>query len=384
MVLSVIIVNYNACYFLEQCLCSLRKSIASCELLSSHGETEIIVVDNHSTDQSRTYLIPKFPDVTFIFNSVNTGFAKASNQALRQAKGANVLFLNPDTILAEETLCDCIAFFTSNPNAAALGVRMIDGAGHFLKESKRGFPFPWAAFCRLSGLSALFPRSKLFAAYYQGFLSEHETHEVEVLSGAFLFVRKKILTEIGGFDEQFFMYAEDIDLCYRIWQAGFKNYYLASTSIIHFKGESTKKDAHYVHLFYKAMVQFIKKHFGSGIFVALLEAAIWMSRKLSAFALLFSGKPAMAKKEIKTYLVGDINSAARVQERMHMTGREIVHAQKEAHELIFCEGKSLSFKSIIHEMEKTGSSMLIKIHAEDSFSIVGSSSKKTLGETIAL
>ena len=261
---------------------------------------------------------------------------------------------------------------------------MIDGAGRFLKESKRGFPFPWAAFCRLSGLSYLFPQSKIFSSYYLGFLPEYETSEVEVLSGAFLFVRKKILDEIGWFDEQFFMYSEDIDLSYRIRQAGYKNYYLASSTIIHFKGESTKKDAGYVRLFYRAMVQFIKKHFGSGFLVALLEASIWMRSKLSAFSLLFVENVQPSGKNIQTYIKGDPASVTWVKERVPMTGRELAPRQEDAGELIFCEGESFSFKDIIDEIQKIMPPMSIKIHAVGSASLVGSVSEKTLGETIAL
>jgi len=384
MILSVIIVNYNACYFLEQSLCSVRKSISSSEWLSAKGVSEIIVVDNYSTDQSREYLVPKFPEVEFIFNEQNTGYARANNLALRGANGKYILFLNPDTILTEESLSECLNFIESHPVAAALGVRMIDGAGRFLRESKRGIPFPWDAFCRLAGLSSLFPHSKLFSSYYQGFLPEHETNEVDVLSGAFLFIRKKILDEIGGFDEQFFMYAEDIDLSYRIIQAGYKNYYLASTSIIHFKGESTKKDPLYVNLFYRAMVQFIQKHFGSGLIVAILKAAIWTRNKLSVLALLFAGKLTPPAKNIKTYLLGDTVSISRIKKRIYMTGREIVTERKQAGELIFCEGENFSFKDILAEIQEIKSPVSIKIHAGGSESVVGSDSSKTLGEKIAL
>ncbi|HEX4374585.1 MAG TPA: glycosyltransferase family 2 protein, partial [Puia sp.] len=216
--LSIIIVNYNVKYFLEQCLCSVRKAIEKIE-------AEIFVVDNNSTDDSIDYLQSKFPGVKFILNKGNEGFGKANNRALSLAKGKYILFLNPDTIVAEDSLEKCISFLESNKNAGALGVKMIDGSGNYLKESKRGFPSGWSAFCKLSGLTALFPHSKIFSKYYLGNLSERENQIIDVVSGAYFFVRKETLDKTGGFDEQFFMYAEDIDLSYRVQQSGFLNYY---------------------------------------------------------------------------------------------------------------------------------------------------------------
>lgn len=353
-------------------------------MLLPSGETEVIIVDNHSTDQSREYLPAKFPNAFFVFNSENIGFSKANNLALRQARGEYILFLNPDTILSEKTLGDCLGFFASKTDAAAVGVRMIDGAGHFLKESKRGVPFPWVAFCRLSGLSTLFPHSKIFSSYYQGFLPEQQINEVEVLSGAFIFIRKKILDELGSFDERFFMYAEDIDLSYRILQAGYKNYYLPGAPIIHFKGESTRKDSRYIHLFYQAMVQFIHKHFGSGPFVSLLRAAIWTRSHLSSIDLLFAKKVKPARGDIKTYLRGDPVVVSMIENRVSMTGREIMQEKESAGEIIFCEGGNFSFEDIIREMQDIKTPVSIKIHGGNSSSIVGSDSKEFLGETIPL
>src|SRR5690349_10153712 len=213
MQLSVIIVNYNVKYFLEKCLRSVEK--ASKGLL-----VEVIVVDNASSDNSIPYLSGRFPTVTFISNTTNTGFAKANNQGLALCQGEMVLFLNPDTIIPEDAFQRCLEFLNSNREAGACGVRMIDGSGRFLPESKRGFPSITTSFFKLSGITASFPKSKWFARYYLGHLPEHETNEADVLAGAFLMVKKSVLKVTGGFDEAFFMYGEDVDLSYRIQQAG--------------------------------------------------------------------------------------------------------------------------------------------------------------------
>ena len=276
--LSIIIVNYNVRYFLEQALGSVRKAVQGIE-------HEVFVVDNNSVDDSVQMVKEKFPEVKLIANTQNTGFATANNQAIRISTGEYVLLLNPDTLVEEDTFHKCIAFMDAHPNGGALGVRLIDGSGKYLPESKRGFPTPWVAFCKTVGLSAIFPRSKTFNGYYLGHLSEHQTHEVDVLVGAFMFMRKTALDKAGLLDEAFFMYGEDIDLSYRVVLAGYKNYYLAETSIIHYKGESTKKGSlNYVRTFYQAMIIFAKKHFSGGnqgLYVNMLQAAIWLRAGLT-------------------------------------------------------------------------------------------------------
>jgi GT2 family glycosyltransferase len=225
-------------------------------------EAEIIVVDNASRDDSASVLPTLFPNVHFIWNETNLGFSKANNLAIKKAIGQYILFLNPDTIVPEDCFEKCLSFFSTHHDAGALGVHMIDGNGNFHKESKRCFPAPAVSFYKMIGLSNLFPNSKLFAAYYAGHLPENKTASVEVLSGAFMIISKKIMDRVKGFDEDYFMYAEDIDLSYRVKKTGFKNYYFAETSIIHFKGESTKKtDAEYVRNFYGAMKLFVHKHY---------------------------------------------------------------------------------------------------------------------------
>ncbi len=260
---------------MRNCLFTVQKGIGNIP-------TEVFIVDNASTDGSIKALQPEFPAFNFIANHENVGFAKANNQALALAKGEFILFLNPDTLIPENCFSACIAFMRNQPMTGAIGVRMVDGHNQFLKESKRGFPSPLVSFWKLTGITGLFPRSKIFAQYYLGHLDEHQTHKVDILSGAFMFIRKKALDITGGFDEQFFMYAEDIDLSHRIVKAGFTNYYYPAITITHFKGESTKKDLKYVHQFYLAMSQFVKKYYGRGVYSFFLDIAITLRALVSA------------------------------------------------------------------------------------------------------
>lgn len=281
MKLSVIIVNYNVKYFLEHCLCSVQKAVKNID-------AEVLVIDNRSCDGSVPYLKRLFPWVQFIENTENLGFGKANNMGIKLATGKFVLLLNPDTLLPEDALHQCLITFEKNEKAGAIGVRMIDGSGRFLKESKRAFPTPAAALYKLTGISALFPTSKVFSKYHLGHLSEHQNHEVDVLCGAFIMIKKTVLERTGGFDEDFFMYGEDIDLSYRIQKAGYKNLYLASTSIIHFKGESSVKGSpRYVKMFYRAMEVFVKKHYGGtrkAAFAVLLRTGIWLRASIGFIA----------------------------------------------------------------------------------------------------
>lgn len=270
--LSIIIVNYNVEYFLEQCLNSV---IMASEKLN----VEVFVVDNNSIDGSVKMLKKKFPSVLLIENKKNYGFSKANNQAIEKAQGRNILLLNPDTVVEESTFKKVVDFMDENPDAGGLGVRMVDGKGNFLPESKRGLPTPKVAFFKIFGLSRCFPKSKLFGSYHLGYLNEHEVNKVDVLSGAFLLFKKEVSDKIGMLDEAFFMYGEDIDFSYRITQEGYHNYYYPETSIIHYKGESTKKSSvNYVFIFYKAMVIFAQKHFSKNnakIFSFAIHLAIY-------------------------------------------------------------------------------------------------------------
>ena len=286
MTLSIIIVNYNVKHFLEQCLHSVLKA----DMPAS--EVEVFVVDNNSSDNSMAYLKPKFPGVTFIENKENLGFSKANNLALPYCTGDYILFLNPDTIVPEDCFTICTNFFKEHNDCASLGVKMLDGSGKFLPESKRSFPSPITSFYKLVGLSAFFPKSAVFNKYALGNLDENKSHEVDVLAGAFLMVKKSVLDITGSFDENFFMYGEDVDLSFRLKEYGMKNYYLGEMPIIHFKGESTKRGSlNYVKMFYHAMSIFVSKHYGgqkAKVFSYIINCAIWLRAFLSFARRLFS------------------------------------------------------------------------------------------------
>lgn len=283
MQLSIVIVNYNSKLLLEQCLNSIKG--ATKEL-----ENEIIIVDNNSRDGTKEDLPSKFPGLKFIFNKENRGFAKACNQGFKVASGKYILFLNPDTILAETNLTDCLSFFETHPDAGAVGVRMTDIQKKFLKESKRGDPTPSASFNKLFGLAAIFPKSNMFSKYYEGHLPEKENNPVDVLSGAFLMLRKEVFKKLNGFDERFFMYGEDIDLSIRIRQSGYRNYYLGTISVMHLKGGSTRYNYKYVKDFYGAMNLFVRKHYVNKpfLFRLLLYTGIFIRKMIAMVGLLFN------------------------------------------------------------------------------------------------
>jgi GT2 family glycosyltransferase len=247
--ISVIIVNYNVQYFLEQCILSVKAA-------STNLSVEIIVVDNNSTDASCSLLQRKYPEVVLIKNTKNVGFSKANNQGVAKASGEYVLILNPDTVVAEDTFTQILEFSKSKQNMGALGVKLIDGSGAYLPESKRGIPTPMVAFNKLFGVS-----SKRTGKYYATHLTEDETGVVDILVGAFMFLKRSVYNEVNGFDEAYFMYGEDIDLSYKILNKGYQNYYFAEVQVIHYKGESTEKDVKHLKYFHKAMKIFYKKYF---------------------------------------------------------------------------------------------------------------------------
>jgi GT2 family glycosyltransferase len=401
MELSVIIVNYNVKFFLEQCLHAVHRAIAALQ-------AEIIVVDNHSTDGSVEYLQPLFPQVKFVSPGQNLGFGKANNLALNQASGRYILFLNPDTIIPEDCFVKCIQFFEASHNAGAIGVRMLDGSGIFLPESKRSFPTTAAAFYKLMGLSSLFPRSPRFNQYALGYLDDQHDHRVEVLAGAFMMIRKAVLDKSGGFDENFFMYGEDIDLSYRLEQAGYENWYYSGTSIIHFKGESLKKwSSNHVKVFYEAMMVFVRKHYGSkGL---PLRLALLAGIKARALASLFGSKLSAKKTAsqkvglVKAVIVGSNWECFDCYSIFKHAGKEssvvdwfdvveggaIVPAdvikfcsEKGATMVVFCTG-TLSNLHIIELVQALGPVYSYRFHAAGSKSIVGSDVKSALGEVIA-
>jgi N-acetylglucosaminyl-diphospho-decaprenol L-rhamnosyltransferase len=386
MILSVIIINYNVKYFLEQCLSSLKKAIEGVSV--SEVSVEVFVVDNASSDGSVEFLRPLFPEFNFIHNTENTGFAKANNQALAISRGELILFLNPDTILAEDSLNLCTGFLMSRPDAGALGVKMIDGAGRYLKESKRGFPDTQTSLYKMTGFARLFPRSKVMAAYYRGDLDEGESHEVDILSGAFMMVKKKVLEITGGFDEQFFMYAEDIDLSYRIVKAGFRNYYLSETTIIHFKGESTRKDFRNARIFYGAMALFIKKHFRGNYSLFRRMTAITGLRLYEGLVYLglsFRKPGKLSKNEHTIFVKGDPETKIKWQKELTKKNIPFTAVENSGEqEIIFCEGSAFSWKEIIRAIEDKPDQIIYSFHGAGTHSAVSSYSSRAQGNIIEL
>lgn len=276
--LSVIIVSYNVRNFLEQCLHSVRRA-------SVNIDYEIFVIDNNSTDGSCPMLEAGFPEVRLIKNQVNRGYAAANNQALKMASGKYLLLLNPDTVVNENTLLNCIKFMDSHPDAGATGVRMINGEGKFLPESKRALPTPGTAFFKMSGLAYLFPKSGLFNRYYLGQIDKSATSKAQVIAGAFMFIRAEAVRKTGLLDEDFFMFGEDIDYSFRLLKAGYNNYYYPEAEIVHFKGESTKQEnIRAVKYFYRAMSVYVRKHYSEGsmkLLAPFLHAAIFFTGSLA-------------------------------------------------------------------------------------------------------
>ncbi|MEK7249525.1 MAG: glycosyltransferase, partial [Bacteroidota bacterium] len=280
--LSVIIVNYNVRQFLENALASTYRAMEGLQ-------GEVFVVDNASDDGSIEMVKTKFPHVLLIENQANVGFAKANNAALKQAKGRYVLLLNPDTIVQEDTFKVMIRFFDENPDAGLAGCKILNPDGTFQLPCRRSFPTPWVAFTKIFGLSTLLPKSKLFGKYNLTYLNEDETYEVDAVSGSLMFLRREAYEKVGGLDESFFMYGEDLDWCYRISKSGYKVYYVHSTKIIHFKGESTRRsEIDEIRTFYQAMQLFVEKHFSTSVFIEVfltiaivLRAALAMVTKAS-------------------------------------------------------------------------------------------------------
>jgi N-acetylglucosaminyl-diphospho-decaprenol L-rhamnosyltransferase len=306
---------------------------------------------------------------------------------LKLARGEKILFLNPDTILPEDCLVKCLQFFKQQTNIGALGVRMIDGAGNFLPESKRGFPSFFTSFCKMTGLTRLFPASKIFARYYLGHLPENTSNEVDVLSGAYIMVEKKVLDQVGSFDEDYFMYAEDIDLSYRIQKAGYKNFYFADTCIIHFKGESVSKhSAGYIRNFYGTMIQFIQKHYSGvvkNLYVLLLKIFILFKTKLA-------GKVKATKIKIpaKIVVIGDEGSITLIKPVLQENFAQVDIIKNSsgapAGSAVLLCGPTVSFTEMIMFMQQYHDQYQFYFYAEGSRAINGSADKNRPGYSITL
>lgn len=388
MTLSVIIVHYNVPHFLEQCLHALQRAEVAT------GKLEVVVVDNHSTDGNVTWIREHFPWVRLVENNENVGFSKANNQGWQMATGEIILFLNPDTIVGEHSLTRALKLF-DDPKVGAVGLHMVDGNGRFLPESKRGKPTATASFHKLFGLSKIFPGGR-FGGYYRTDIKEAETRQVDVLSGAAMLVRRSVLQQTGGFDERFFMYAEDIDLSYSIRQAGFQILYAGNAVIIHFKGESTLRDGRYVKEFYKSMLQFVSKHYrgSSGVFYRLLLKSGVLLRGVVAWPLTIivnntaPAEPATAKRLVvaASQEVGSVQAILNAKglqfKLMELPDNVDILQKKVADngyaEIIFVAGR-LTYDEIISFYQALSGKLMLSIHANNSTSIVSSSSKNSNG-----
>ena len=281
--LSVIIVNFNVRDYLRQCLISVQSALEKID-------SEIFVVDNNSDDGSADMVRKEFPDVKLIVNTLNAGFSKANNQAISESEGQFVLLLNPDTLVEKDTFSKCIEFMNTHPDCGALGIRMSDGDGKFLPESKRAFPSLLTAFFKTTGLSGLFPASAIINRYYLPEVDQNEISVTEVISGAFMFIRRDALNKSGLLDEDFFMYGEDIDLSFRLLQTGYQNYYFPEAGITHFKGKSTSRIGYNDILhFYEAMRIYIRKRAAEGKYGSLhplIIASVYL-REMVALSMRF-------------------------------------------------------------------------------------------------
>jgi GT2 family glycosyltransferase len=372
MQLSVIILNYNVRYFLEQCVLSVQKALINID-------AEIIVVDNNSSDASCLMMKQLFPHITLIENKENLGFPKGNNIAVQQAKGEYICILNPDTIVAEDTFEKILnfKFQISNSQLGIIGCKLIDGKGNFLPESKRGLPKPYVAITKIFGLYKI---SKFFGKYYAQHLSENQSGKVDVLVGAFMMMKRDLYLKVGGFDENCFMYSDDIDLSYMIQKLGMENYYFHETSIIHYKGESTVRDEKYLERFREAMEFFYKKHFKKSFF---FDNFIQIGSFL--FAVFKQKKPQKLAIEIDKYIVF---SKENIQLNLnkpieYLTDFEQFKVNKNSNIEIVFDANSFSFGEIIRFMEKHKSkNITFKNYISQSNYLIGSNNSTDRGEVL--
>jgi GT2 family glycosyltransferase len=385
MQLSVIILNYNVRHFLELCVLSVQKALLNID-------AEIIVVDNNSSDDSCKMMQLRFPNIKLIKNKENLGFPKGNNIGVAQANGDYICILNPDTVVAEDTFEKVLNFVTlsavevPNSNIGIVGCRLIDGTGNFLPESKRGIPTPWVAFTKIFGLYKLFPKSIFFNQYYAQHLQENETGKVAILVGAFMVLKKELYNEIGGFDENCFMYSDDIDLSYRVLQKGKNNYYFPETTIIHYKGESTVKDGTYMKRFQDAMNFFYKKHFSGSVFFT-----VFMKIGIVCFSFLkkLQGNP-KPRINPESYILISHNEELR--EQLEFKLQKPVKCQDIAQSIsqnsqieIIYDQNFLDFKTIIQAFQiHRSKNCTFKIIPKSSDFLIGSNSSFDRGEVVTI
>jgi len=386
MQLSVIILNYNVRYFLEQCVLSVQEAI-------SELDAEIIVIDNNSTDDSCLMMKERFPEVKLIQNKENYGFPKGNNIAVDQAKGKYICILNPDTVVAEDTFTKILAFAERQTNLGIIGCKLIDGTGSFLPESKRGIPTPWVAFTKIFGLYKVFPKSKLFNQYYAQHLEENETGKVDILVGAFMLMQRDLYLDLKGFDEDCFMYADDIDLSYRALQQQKTNYYFHETTVLHYKGESTVKDEKYMMRFQEAMTFFYQKHFKKSLFFSIF---IKIGIVFFSFVKMFQGKPKV-KPLPESYFLYSLNANLSEKLTFILKNKVVIFDFKKEKMVnssqiskgkrveIILDNHYVSFKKCIKIIETLkDKSITFKIFPKRANFIIGSNSRNDRGQIIKI
>ncbi|MFV5688249.1 glycosyltransferase family 2 protein [Flavobacterium sp. ZT3R25] len=390
MQLSVIILNYNVRYFLEQCILSVQNALETID-------GEIIVIDNNSQDDSCEMMKNRFPNVKLIQNKENLGFPKGNNMGVAQAQGEYICILNPDTVVAEDTFSKVLAFAKKIADFGIVGCKLIDGTGNFLPESKRGVPTPWVAFTKITSLYKLFPSrsfgTRTFGKYYAQHLNENETGKVDILVGAFMFMKRDLYLEVGGFDEDCFMYSDDIDLSYRLLQKGKSNYYFHQTTVIHYKGESTIKDETYMKRFQEAMHFFYKKHFRiSIIFSLFMKAGI----VFFSFVKMFQGKSTI-KMSPKSYILYSANQKLADKLRLVLQKKVSFHDLKTEKMVIssslrsgdgteiILDNEFVSFKKSIAILESSrNKGFTFKIIPKNANFLIGSNNSNERGKVIKI
>jgi GT2 family glycosyltransferase len=377
MQLSVIILNYNVRYFLELCVSSVQKALENID-------SEIIVIDNNSQDDSCAMMKRRFPNVKLIENKENSGFPKGNNIGVAVAQGEYICILNPDTVVAEDTFSKVLAFTKKQNDLGIIGVKLIDGTGNFLPESKRGIPTPWVAFTKIMGLYKLFPNA--FGKYYAHHLSENETGKVEILVGAFMLMKRDLYNEVGGFDENCFMYSDDVDLSYMVLKKGKSNYYFHETSVVHYKGESTVKDGTYMKRNQQAMNFFYKKHFRVSF---LFSVFMKMGIVFFSMVKMFQGKPKPKASPAYFILVSDDEV---LREKLENKWGKLVKRQnitksfaKNVNAEIIFDQNHIDFTTIIKTFEvNKNRGFTFKILPESSDYLIGSNNSFDRGEVIKI
>jgi len=390
MQLSVIILNYNVRYFLELCLLSVESALEGID-------SEIIVVDNNSQDDSCQMVKDRFPNVRLIQNSENLGFPKGNNIGATKAKGEYICILNPDTVVAEDTFMKMLAFAKKQSDLGIVGCKLIDGTGNFLPESKRGVPTPWVAFTKILGLYRFFPESKLFGKYYAQHLSENQSGKVDILVGAFMFLQRDLYLEVGGFDEDCFMYSDDIDLSYMVLKKGKSNYYFHETTVIHYKGESTIRDGIYAKRFQEAMNFFYKKHFNVSFFFSLFMKMGILFFSLVKMVQGQSSRSVRAVNSPQLYLLFSSNVEL-LKKMIFVLGKKVVFRDLEKEKMvnlcsfsmrkrteIILDNHMVSFKECICLLETfKNKAITFKILPKNSDFIIGSDSNIERGKIVKI